>query len=113
MRDGEHCATALHVEANGGPHASDPLVYRAAREAIRNAHEHADPSSVEVSVTRQGSDTRLVVTDDGQGFDAAARANEGHVGLTLLDDLVRQSGGRLDVRSTPGEGTTLVLEVPA
>jgi signal transduction histidine kinase len=106
-------ATELHVEANGGPHTSDPLVYRTAREAIRNAHEHAEPSSVAVSVTRQDGETRLVVSDDGQGFDTAARAGEGHVGLTLLDDLVRQSGGRLDVRSQPGDGTTVVLEVPA
>jgi signal transduction histidine kinase len=105
-------ATALHVDANGGAHASDPLVYRTAREAVRNAREHAEPSAVEVSVTRQDGETRLVVNDDGRGFDTAARAGEGHVGLTLLDDLVRQSGGRLDVRSSPGEGTTVVLEVP-
>jgi signal transduction histidine kinase len=105
-------ATELHVEANGGAHASDPLVYRTAREAIRNAHEHAEPSAVEVSVTRPDGETRLVVNDDGRGFDTTARAGEGHVGLTLLDDLVRQSGGRLDVRSSPGEGTTVVLEVP-
>jgi signal transduction histidine kinase len=105
-------ATELHVEANGGAHTSDPLVYRTAREAIRNAHEHAEPSAVEVSVTRRDGETRLVVNDDGRGFDTTARAGEGHVGLTLLDDLVRQSGGRLDVRSSPGEGTTVVLEVP-
>ena len=65
-----------------------------------------------MSVTRQDGATRLVVNDDGRGFDTTARAGEGHVGLTLLDDLVRQSGGRLDVRSSPGEGTTVVLEVP-
>ena len=106
-------ATELHVAANGGPHTSDALVYRTAREAIRNAHEHAQPSAVAVSVTRRNGETRLVVSDDGQGFDTTARAGEGHVGLTLLDDLVRQSGGRLDVRSSQREGTTVVLEVPA
>jgi len=105
-------ATELRVEANGGPHSSDPLVYRAAREAIRNAHEHAEPASVAVTVTRQGGETRLVVHDDGHGFDTGGRAAGGHVGLTLLGDLVRQSGGRLDVRSEPGEGTTVMVEVP-
>jgi two-component system NarL family sensor kinase len=106
-------ATALQVEGDGGAHASDPLIYRAAREAIRNAQDHAAPSAVEVAVTRpdEGS-ARLTVRDDGGGFDPSVVAAEGHVGLTLLGDLARQSGGRLDVRSEPGEGTTIVLEVP-
>ena len=56
------------------------------------------------------------MTDDGRGFDAAQRADraqEGHVGLTLLEDLVGQRGGTLVVRSSPGEGTTVEMEVPA
>jgi len=72
---------------------------------------------VRVDVTRQDpSIIRLTVTDDGRGFDAAqraGRAQEGHVGLTLLEDLVAQQGGTLVVRSQPGEGTTVELEVPA
>jgi signal transduction histidine kinase len=112
-------STELHVDdaaarGNGG---GDPLVYRVAREAIRNAVEHGTPRSVSVAVSRpEPETTRLVVTDDGRGFDAAERerrAGEGHVGLTLLEGLVAQSSGRLDVRSAPGEGTTLELEVPA
>ena len=58
----------------------------------------------------------LTVADDGRGFDGAApraqRAGEGHVGLTLLEDLVAEAGGTLAVRSAPGAGTTVVLEVP-
>jgi two-component system, NarL family, sensor kinase len=111
-------ATELHVDeaaAPGGDH--DALVYRAAREAVRNAQAHGKPSSVRVEVTRPaGGATRLVVTDDGRGFapsDRERRAEAGHVGLRLLEGLVEQAGGRLAVRSEPGEGTTLELEVPA
>jgi signal transduction histidine kinase len=76
--------------------------------------EHAEPSSVEVSVTRPADDlARLTVRDDGRGFDTSGPSAQGHVGLTLLDDLVRQSGGRLEVRSAQGQGTTVVLEVPS
>ena len=54
---------------------------------------------------------RLVVADDGRGFDAGERARaasaEGHVGLSLLDGLAAQAGGTLDVRSAPGDGTTV------
>ena len=54
--------------------------------------------------------------DDGRGFDAATRArrrDEGHLGLALVEDLAAHLGGRADVRSAPGEGTVVELEVPA
>jgi signal transduction histidine kinase len=57
-----------------------------------------------------------VVQDDGRGFDPAERthrAEDGHVGLTLLESLVEQAQGTLRVRSEPGEGTTVELEVRA
>jgi two-component system, NarL family, sensor kinase len=110
--------TELHVDDRavaGSP--ADPLVYRVAREALRNVAAHADASTVRVDVTREDpSIMRLTVIDDGRGFDdaqRAGRAEEGHVGLTLLEDLVAQRGGTLAVRSQPGEGTTVELEVPA
>lgn len=105
-------ATELHVEAGGGDY--DALVYRAAREAVRNAQAHGKPSSVRVEVRRDGGITRLVVADDGRGFspsDRERRAEGGHVGLRLLDGLVEQAGGRLTIRSEPGTGTTVELEV--
>ena len=107
-------ATQLDVDDIPGP--GDALVYRVAREAIRNAHEHAQPTSLRVRVSRLPGATRLVVSDDGRGFDPATReqrAAEGHVGLTLLEDVVRQAGGTLSVRSVAGTGTTVELEVPA
>jgi two-component system NarL family sensor kinase len=101
--------------AAGSPR--DPLIYRAAREAVRNAQSHAGATmvSVEVSNPTPGT-TRLVVTDDGRGFgpgDRARRQADGHVGLTLLEGLVKQVDGTLVVASEPGEGTRVELEVPA
>jgi signal transduction histidine kinase len=99
----------------GGP--GDALVYRVAREAIRNAQEHGSPSSVRVEVSRpRPAITRLVVADDGRGFSAADRersAADGHVGLSLLEALATQAHGSLTVRSAPGQGATVELEVPA
>jgi two-component system NarL family sensor kinase len=109
-------ATSLEVdEAPGGN--GDALVYRVAREAVRNARQHARPAAVRVAVMRtpEGA-TRLVVSDDGQGFsdaDRSRRAGEGHLGLTLLDEVVSRAGGTLAVRSVPGEGTTVEMELPA
>jgi signal transduction histidine kinase len=95
----------------------DALVYRTAREAIRNVQTHAEASSIHVAVGRPASGmTRLVISDDGKGFDAADRGrarDAGHVGLTLLDGLVEQAGGRLTICSQPGIGTTVILDLPA
>jgi signal transduction histidine kinase len=111
-------ATSLEVDDGAAAgSAADALVYRVAREALRNVRAHAGASSVRVEVAHNGSGTvKLLVADDGQGFDAArraTRAEEGHVGLTLLKDLVAQEGGTLVVASRPGAGTTVTLEVPA
>jgi two-component system NarL family sensor kinase len=109
-------ATTLEVDDASGDTASDTLVYRVAREALRNVRAHAQASGVHVAVTRDPRDSvRLVVSDDGRGFAPAARAqreDEGHLGLTLLEAVVEQAGGTLSVRSQPGEGTTVELEVP-
>jgi signal transduction histidine kinase len=99
--------TVLEVEP-GGRH--DNLVYRVAREALRNVAEHARAGRVTVTVRPE----RLTVADDGRGFDAAERGRrreEGHVGLALLEDLSGQSGGTLTVNSAPGAGTTVTLEL--
>jgi two-component system, NarL family, sensor kinase len=99
--------TVLEVEP-GGRH--DNLVYRVAREALRNVAEHAHATRVTVQVTPE----RLTVADDGRGFDAAERGRrreQGHVGLALLEDLTGESGGTLTVSSEPGAGTTIELEL--
>ncbi len=95
---------------------SEELLYRAAAEALRNARVHADPGRVDVRVAVADGRARLRVADDGAGFDDATRARrraDGHVGLELLEDLARHLGGHAEVRSSPGEGTVLEVEVPA
>jgi signal transduction histidine kinase len=110
--------TELHVDDRAAAgSAADLLVYRVAREALRNVAAHAEAGHVRVEVTHAARSTiRLIVDDDGRGFDAAVRARqaaEGHVGLTLLEDLVVQAGGTLTVEGRPGAGTTVELKVPA
>jgi len=87
------------------------LVWRVAQEAIRNALRHGQPSSLDVRVGVEGSVVRLVVADDGAGFDVQTSPQDGHLGLRALRDLVGELGGSLDVRSAPGAGTTVLLEV--
>ena len=101
----------LVLPALAGHAVLTALVWRVAQEAIRNALRHGQPSSLDVRVGVEGSVVRLVVADDGAGFDVQTSPQDGHLGLRALRDLVGELGGSLDVRSAPGAGTTVLLEV--
>jgi two-component system, NarL family, sensor kinase len=97
------------------PEDTEVLFYRAASEALRNVERHADASHVRIGVTSVDGTARLEVVDDGAGFtpeERDASRSEGHVGLSLLEELATRAGGRFVVNSRPGDGTSLVLEVP-
>jgi signal transduction histidine kinase len=96
------------------PADSAALVYRVAQESLRNVLKHAHASSVIVRIAKQDGEVTLTVEDDGSGFTRdtlAQRRHEGHLGLALLEDRVREQGGTLTVRSAPGAGTSVQLRV--
>jgi signal transduction histidine kinase len=89
----------------------DQLLYRVCQEALRNVEKHAGASEVFVSVGRDDGSAVLTVTDDGRGI-PAEEAGEGHMGLQIVDDLVRDAGGTLAVAPGPSGGTVVRVEVP-
>ena len=94
----------------------EQLVFRVAQEALRNAASHAEAASVDVELARTPRGYRLVVADDGRGFDAVGRAlrrAEGHLGLDLLSDRARDAGAALSIDSAPSAGTRVELEGPS
>ena len=94
----------------------EALVYRVAQEAIRNVIAYADAGSLRVELTVEDGAVRLVVLDDGRGFDPERRERrlaEGHLGLSLVEELARDSGGSLTISSSVGAGTRVELEVPS
>ena len=98
--------------------SSQQLLFRAAQESIRNVVSHADATNVRITL-RPGfdHDVELTVEDDGRGFVTDSKKTNGtagsHLGLTLLEQLVHEAGGRLTVESEPGEGTRVRIAVPA
>jgi signal transduction histidine kinase len=105
-----------HVSVDGVAGAPDRavrLVWRVAQEAVRNALRHSRGSRLDIEVQRRGGRVLLVVRDDGVGIDGTQRNGGEHLGLRGLAGLVRDEGGRLDVTSEPGLGTTVTLEVDA
>jgi signal transduction histidine kinase len=108
-------AAGIHasVSVEGMDQASDAgvaLVWRVAQEAVRNAIRHSGASTLAVTVRRDERRLTLEVVDDGIGFDPEVRDPDRY-GLRGLRSLVTDIGGRLEVRSATGEGTTVRMEV--
>ncbi|MGY1643147.1 sensor histidine kinase [Geodermatophilus sp. SYSU D00703] len=92
------------------------LVLRTVSEALRNVVKHSGARSVDVTVAQDTDTLVLEITDDGVGFDVAPaldRQRGGHLGLRLLADLAAAEDATLRLRSAPGAGTSLRLEVPS
>jgi two-component system NarL family sensor kinase len=90
---------------------TEALFFRIAQEAVRNAVKHAGAESVTVRVSATAAGARLVVEDDGRGFDPAVAGGEGHFGLRVLEGLAHDAGGELEIDSAPGSGTRVTVEV--
>ena len=103
----------LKAEDVGGSPVVQLLAYQIAREALRNAVRHANASLIQVSLAREGPDMRLIVEDNGQGFDPISVDDERHFGLLLIRERVELAGGVLHVQSSVGEGTRIVARLPA
>lgn len=107
-------ATAFSLEVSAPlSHESATLAYRVVREALRNVARHAAARSVDVRVWSHEGRLRVVVADDGAGFDPDRVATpRGHLGLQVLRDTVADAGGRVEVWSVPGGGTTVRGSLP-
>jgi signal transduction histidine kinase len=96
--------------------ASEACLYRVAKEATSNVIRHAEAGSVKVHIDYQQSTVVLTVTDDGSGFDVKEARKQtlhrGSVGLQSIAERVRAEGGRLEITSEPGRGTTVRVELP-
>jgi signal transduction histidine kinase len=89
------------------------MLHRVAREALMNASKHARATTVRVVLASDGRRTELTVRDNGVGFDTSRAADHGHLGLRIMRDIAATAGGRLDIESSPGAGTTITVAVTA
>lgn len=104
-----------HIEVNvsGQSHlnsASELDIIRIVREVLHNAMRHANASHIQVEA-HADSQVRLLIRDDGEGFDANEAATRG-LGLLSIADRAASMGATLDVRTGFGDGTEVRLEVP-
>ncbi len=95
------------------PRAEEQL-YRLTQEALTNVVKHARAHRVHVRIAQweQSGELALEIVDDGVGFDPSV-GRPGHLGLRTMADRAATLGGRLEVSSHPGEGTTVRAVIPA
>ncbi|MGE7390593.1 GAF domain-containing sensor histidine kinase [Streptomyces sp. NPDC004126] len=96
------------------PAAQEEALLRVAQEALHNALRHSGADRVEVTLARTPAGGAVLrVRDWGRGFSPSTVRQAGrHLGLVSMRDRASGTGGRLEVRSEPGEGTTIEMEVP-
>jgi two-component system, NarL family, sensor histidine kinase UhpB len=85
------------------------VVYRVVQEGLSNVAQHAGARNVRVDVERRGEGTVVRVADDGEGFTSGEQPHG--LGLTGMRERAVLAGGRLDVSSSPGAGTTIELRL--
>lgn len=85
-------------------------MYFCSLEALQNVTKYADASQAAVRVARENGDSVFSVTDDGRGFDPATTSRG--AGLQNMADRIAALDGSLEVRSSPGSGTTVEGRVP-
>jgi signal transduction histidine kinase len=88
----------------------EAAVYFCALEAMNNLAKYAEASRATVTLTQSDGTLTFVVADDGVGFDLAHTANG--TGIQGMADRIDAIGGALEIRSAPGEGTTVLGRVP-
>jgi signal transduction histidine kinase len=121
----EQCATRIaneglievraHNLGGGEPRSIPPRIadalYRIGQEAIANAVRHADPSKIVISLDYQWGWWRLRIEDDGQGFTVGG--DSASFGIRGMGKRAESIGARLEIRSSPGKGTSVEVIAPS
>jgi signal transduction histidine kinase len=107
-----HADIAVPDDGASMPKDTAIALFRIVQEGLTNIIRHADARSVTLRFTMDGEACRFTLRDDGRGFDAADPKFRWSHGITGMRQRVRALGGRFEIESTPGAGTTLRVSVP-
>ncbi len=104
----------LDLPEDAAPMARDTAIalFRIVQEGVTNIIRHASARSVVLRFAPESDAYRITLRDDGSGFDAADPRFHASHGIAGMHQRVRALGGRFDIDSTPGAGTTLRVSIP-
>lgn len=89
------------------------MIFRAIQELLSNASRHSQASQVTVQIDMGETEVKVIVSDNGKGFDIESLQERGSMGLKVIRDRVEMLGGYLDVDSVIGQGTRVTFQIPA
>lgn len=87
-------------------------LYRIFQECLTNIARHANATKVWCSLEKNDADLVLTVTDNGNGFDMGEIKEKQSLGLLSMKERTVMLGGDYDIKSKPGKGTTVMVQVP-
>jgi signal transduction histidine kinase len=91
---------------------AETALYRIAQEALTNVAKHARAQNVEILLERRVDHVLLIIEDDGVGFDPAAAGTPAQgFGLLGMQERAGLVGAMLEIESSPGEGTTVLVRM--
>ncbi len=97
------------------PPVIETALYRIVQEALTNVTKHAQATGVTVELQREEERVRCSIRDDGIGFDMSsvtARRGQRGLGLIGIQERLNALGGTLQIDSSPGRGTQLLIQIP-
>lgn len=118
MQEKHHLAVELKADAQATPQTEDlkVLLFQSVRELLFNAVKHAKVNKATVQVQRHAQHLRVVVSDEGCGFDVASltsrAVDKGGFGLFSIRERMGFLGGHLEIDSHPGRGSRFTLVAP-
>jgi signal transduction histidine kinase len=86
-------------------------LFRMIQELIANIIKHAEATTATIQLTQHEKNLNIIVEDNGKGFDAVAIKNTG-IGLQNIKKRIKHLNGKLDIDSTLGKGTTILVDIP-
>jgi PAS domain S-box-containing protein len=87
-------------------------LFRILQESLTNIARHAKAKKVFISIVRSGGEVRLMIRDDGIGFDTSLKKEEHTFGLLGIKERTYMMKGDCQIHSKPGEGTGIVISIP-
>ena len=87
-------------------------IYRVVQEALGNVVKHSGVKSATVDLSGEVDEVRLIVSDQGRGFDAQAAREGGGLGLVSMQERVRHVGGKCSIDTRPSGGTRVMVRIP-
>ncbi|GAB3838297.1 hypothetical protein GCM10028821_39720 [Hymenobacter jeollabukensis] len=103
---------AYGIDATQLPPHAESVLFRVIQELVQNIIKHAQATEVTIQLVQSAAELTVTVEDNGRGFDAQGLEADVGIGLRNVATRMTYLGGRAELDTAPGRGTTVTLEVP-